>query len=102
MDTYGRFSKVTLTPTEYADLINEFGEKKVADYISRLDEHIASTGKIYPSHFATIVKWINEDDRKLTSTQSKNRFINYEQRKWDYDKIEELAFKENFGSIMKG
>ena len=34
------------------------------EYIERLSEYMASTGKTYQSHAATIRRWIADDQRK--------------------------------------
>ena len=34
------------------------------EYIERLSEYMASTGKTYKSHAATIRRWITDDRRK--------------------------------------
>jgi hypothetical protein len=59
-----KFKKVKISKTNYTNLIELYGDIKVEDYINRLDAHIASSGKKYKSHYATVIKWITEDMRK--------------------------------------
>jgi hypothetical protein len=54
---YGEFKNVLLTPEDYANLIGRFRQQKADDLIERLSGHIASTGKRYRSHYATILNW---------------------------------------------
>ena len=59
----GRYQNVFLTGQEQAELQNEFlGLWR--EYVERLSEYMASTGKQYRSHAATIRRWIADDRRK--------------------------------------
>ncbi len=60
---YGRYNNVILTDTELSGLKTELPDKWEY-YIDRLSCHIASTGKQYHSHAATIYKWAQEDTAK--------------------------------------
>lgn len=60
---YGRYNNVILTDTELSELKTELPDKWEY-YIDRLSCHIASTGKQYHSHAATIYKWAQEDAAK--------------------------------------
>ena len=60
---YGRYNNVILTDTELSGLKTELPDKWEY-YIDRLSCHIASTGKQYCSHAATIYKWAQEDAAK--------------------------------------
>lgn len=60
---YGRYQNVFLTDEELADLQASF--PTVWDqYIEKLSEYMASTGKRYQSHAATIRRWAGEDAKK--------------------------------------
>lgn len=60
---YGRYENVILSEKELAELKTELPDKWEY-YIDRLSVHIASTGKKYNSHAATIFKWAQEDKEK--------------------------------------
>ena len=60
---YGRYNNVILTDTELSGLKTELPDKWEY-YIDRLSCHIASNGKQYHSHAATIYKWAQEDAAK--------------------------------------
>ena len=60
---YGRYNNVILTDTELSGLKTELPDKWEY-YLDRLSCHIASTGKQYQSHAATIYKWAQEDAAK--------------------------------------
>ena len=68
---YGRYQNVFLTDEELADLQVSF-PAVWEQYIEKLSEYMASTGKRYQSHAATIRRWAGEDAKK-TITPSRNR-----------------------------
>ena len=59
----GRYENVFLTEDEVAELQADF-PTVWQEYIERLSEYMASTGKTYKSHAATIRRWAKEDSRK--------------------------------------
>ena len=61
--TYGRYQNVFLTDEELADLQASF-PAVWEQYIEKLSEYMASTGKRYQSHAATIRRWAGEDAKK--------------------------------------
>ena len=69
--TYGHYQNVFLTDEELADLQVSF-PAVWEQYIEKLSEYMASTGKRYQSHAATIRRWAGEDAKK-TVTPSRNR-----------------------------
>ena len=60
---YGRYNNVFLSDKELSQLKEEL-PGKWEYYLDRLSCHIASTGKQYKSHAATIYKWAQEDAAK--------------------------------------
>ena len=60
---YGRYQNVFLTDEELADLQASF-PTVWGQYIEKLSEYMASTGKRYQSHVATIRRWAGEDAKK--------------------------------------
>ena len=68
---YGRYQNVFLTDEELADLQASF-PTVWGQYIEKLSEYMASTGKRYQSHAATIRRWASEDARKA-APPSRNR-----------------------------
>ena len=60
---YGRYNNVFLSDKELAELKAEL-PGKWEYYIDRLSCHIASSGRKYKSHAATIFKWAQEDAAK--------------------------------------
>ena len=68
---YGRYQNVFLTDGELADLQASF-PTVWGQYIEKLSEYMASTGKRYQSHAATIRRWAGEDAKKA-APPSRNR-----------------------------
>ena len=63
---YGRYQNVFLTDEELADLQASF-PTVWGQYIEKLSEYMASTGKRYQSHAATIRCWACEDVKKTVT-----------------------------------
>ena len=59
----GDSQNVFLTDGQLAKLQAEY-PRQYRDYINRLSAYMASTGKGYADHYATICKWIAEDAQK--------------------------------------
>lgn len=65
---HGQYENVLLTDVELEKLQKEF-PMDWHERIERLSEYIASTGKKYKSHFATIRSWARRDGEKGKSNQ---------------------------------
>lgn len=61
-EKFGEFENVLLTKEELDKLKSKLGEQ-TDGYIERLSNYIASTGKRYKSHYATILNWIQKDSQ---------------------------------------
>lgn len=72
---YGEYKNVLLSDEEYAKLTAEFP----TDYdqrIERLSGYIASTGKTYKNHLATIRNWAKRDgEKKPQASGTSNPFL---------------------------
>ena len=60
---YGRYQNVMLSGEEISELQSELSTKWNY-YVEKLSEYIASTGRQYQSHAATIRRWAAEDMRR--------------------------------------
>ncbi len=58
---YGESGNVMLTDDEYKRLAERMGVSKCDEYIEKLSDYMASTGKTYRSHYATIRNWWRND-----------------------------------------
>ena len=68
---YGLYEQVLLTDEDYKKLKEEFPHDH-SERIARLDEYIASTGKKYKNHLATIRSWARKDKPQSRPAVSKN------------------------------
>lgn len=59
-EKFGEFQNVLLTKEELDKLKARLGEQ-TDSYVERLSNYIASTGKRYKSHYATILNWVQKD-----------------------------------------
>lgn len=66
---FGRYQNVFLSSGELAELQADF-PTVWQEYIERLSEYMASTGRTYKSHAATIRRWAAEDLRKANNIPS--------------------------------
>lgn len=92
---YGEYNNVLLTDDELSKLKTEFSDCE--ERIERLSSYIASTGKAYKSHYATIRNWARKDKEKQPekpARPSNNRFNNFEQRNNDFEAMVMDRFKE--------
>ena len=73
---YGMYENVLLSDEDYQKLIEEFPHD-YTERIERLSEYIASTGKKYKSHLATIRSWARKDTgaKPKSSQKSSNPFL---------------------------
>lgn len=90
---YGEYKNVLLTDDEMQKLKTEYSDYE--ERIERLSSYVASTGKKYKNHFATIRNWARKDAEKqqgrkepVPAWMSKNRFNNFEQRTYDWKEME--------------
>lgn len=66
---YGSYNNVLLSDEEYEKLQAEFPHD-YSERVERLSEYIASSGKSYKSHLATIRMWARKDQHNVASTNS--------------------------------
>ena len=59
---FGQYQNVFLLDSELADLQSTY-PGQYEDYINRLSAYMASSGKHYANHYATIRKWMDEDSK---------------------------------------
>ena len=86
--TYGDHNLVNLSDAEYQGLLNTYGKDTTEDYIQRIDEYMYYNNKQYPSHYKTIIRWIEKDKKDgAYHKPKKSTFDKMEQRQeTDYDR----------------
>lgn len=85
--SYGENKNVILSDEEYERLTERMGVSKRSEYIEKLSDYMASTGKKYQSHYATICSWFRQDGgQKSNSSYDINEFIARGERLPVYEK----------------
>lgn len=71
---YGEFKNVFMKDEEIAKLNEKFGTKETNNKIENLSEYLASKGKKYANHYATILAWDRKNPKPVTfKEESKQR-----------------------------
>ena len=78
---HGEYNNVLLTDDEFEKLAAEFPD--LNERIDNLSGYIASTGKAYKSHYATIRNWARKEKEAGKPVITENGFANFEQREYD-------------------
>lgn len=63
-EKFGEFENVFLSADEFQKLKSKLGSE-TEGYIERLSSYIASSGKKYKSHYATILSWTQKDTKSF-------------------------------------
>lgn len=84
---YGEYNNVLLTDTDMEKLKAEF-PRDYEDRIERLSAYIASTGKSYKNHLATIRNWARKDAEKVAPKSNSSSF--------DVDEFFEAALRRGY------
>lgn len=87
---YSKYNNVLLTEEELKSLKKDF-PKDWSERIERLGEYMASTGKSYESHYATICRWAKED-AKLEKKQGETKYAAF-----NPSDAMEMALKRSYG-----
>lgn len=59
--TFGEYSNISLTDDQYQQLVRDYGESVINDYIQRMDEYIQMKGKKYKDFNLALRNWIKKD-----------------------------------------
>lgn len=92
---YGEYNNVLLTDDELQKLKTEYSDYE--ERIERLSSYVASTGKSYKSHYATIRNWARKDAEKPGRKEmvpswmvkpKKPGFNSFQQNQYDFESLE--------------
>lgn len=89
---YGEYKNVLLTDDELDKLKTEYSDWQ--ERIERLSSYVASTGKRYKSHYATIRNWAKKDKEQQKQPVKKNGFHNFKQRDYDFAAMERILLNQ--------
>ena len=71
MRTRGAHHTIHLTEQDYKNLCEKYGQAIIDQYIERIDQYLSTNNKKpYPNHYQTILKWLESDNVKPSSSPS--------------------------------
>ena len=84
---YGEYNNVLLTDDELQKLKTEYSDYQAR--IENLSSYVASTGKSYKSHYATIRNWARKDaEKKPGRKEMVPQWMQGEKQNYDFDELE--------------
>ena len=67
----GAHHTIHLTEQDYKNLCEKYGKAIIDQYIERIDQYLSTNNKKpYPNHYQTILKWLESDKVKPSSSPS--------------------------------
>lgn len=73
--SFGAFENVKLSIEEFEKLKEKFGEEGAKERIENLSSYVASKGKRYKSHYATILVWEKKNGNPSINRGRRNLFL---------------------------
>lgn len=68
-NSYGEFGNVKMTTAEFEKLVQAVGAERANTLIEELSSYLASSGKRYKSHYATLLNWGRRKEKEETPKQ---------------------------------
>ena len=59
---YGEYKHVQLTDEQYKNLVDDYGQKNINEYIKKIDEYCQQYGKTYKDYNLTMRSWLKKDN----------------------------------------
>lgn len=75
-NTYGEFGNVKMTTAEFEKFVQAEGAERANALIEELSSYLASSGKRYKSHYATLLNWGRRKDKE---EKPKQKFLTTEE-----------------------
>ena len=75
-NTYGEFNNVRMTTAEFEKFVQAVGAERANALIEELSSYLASSGKRYKSHYATLLNWGRRKDKE---SEPKQRYLTTEE-----------------------
>jgi hypothetical protein len=75
-NTYGEFGNVKMTTADFEKLVQAEGAERANALIEELSSYLASSGKRYKSHYATLLNWGRRKDKE---NEPKQRYLTTEE-----------------------
>ena len=75
-NSYGEFGNVKMTTAEFEKFVQAEGAERANALIEELSSYLASSGKRYKSHYATLLNWGRRKDKE---SEPKQRYLTTEE-----------------------
>ena len=75
-NSYGEFGNVKMTTAEFEKFVQAVGAERANALIEELSSYLASSGKRYKSHYATLLNWGRRKDKEY---EPKQRYLTTEE-----------------------
>ena len=75
-NSYGEFNNVKMTTAEFEKFVQAVGAERANALIEELSSYLASSGKRYKSHYATLLNWGRRKDKE---SEPKKRYLTTEE-----------------------
>lgn len=75
-NSYGEFGNVKMTTAEFEKFVQAVGAERANALIEELSSYLASSGKRYKSHYATLLNWGRRKDKE---SEPKQRYLTTEE-----------------------
>lgn len=95
-NTYGEFGNVKMTTTEFEKLVQTEGAERANALIEELSSYLASSGKRYKSHYATLLNWGRRKDK-----ESKGAPKSFKQQDLDRQAQQVRDYFADFGKAVQ-
>jgi hypothetical protein len=98
-NSYGEFGNVKMTTAEFEKLVQAVGAERANALIEELSSYLASSGKRYKSHYATLLNWGRRKDKE-DANKAENAPKSFKQQ--DLDRQAEMVrdYYSNFTKVV--
>ena len=100
-NTYGEFNNVKMTTAEFEKLVQAVGADRANALIEELSSYLASSGKRYKSHYATLLNWGRRKDADASKGKKSFKQIERDERTnfFKDDSVVKKMMAEKMGEV---
>ena len=100
-NTYGEFQNVKMTTAEFDKLVQAEGAERANALIEELSSYLASSGKRYKSHYATLLNWGRRKDTDASKGKKSFKQIERDERTnfFKDDSVVKKMMAEKMGEV---
>jgi hypothetical protein len=100
-NSYGEFSNVKMTTAEFEKFVQAEGAERANALIEELSSYLASSGKRYKSHYATLLNWCRRKDTDASKGKKSFKQIERDERTnfFKDDSVVKKMMAEKMGEV---